>query len=193
MLKDPEETYCPANRKDWREWLQENHQSRQSVWLVCLKASFGTPNISWSEAVEEALCFGWIDSVRKTLDEERFIQFFSKRRPNSTWSKINKKKVQQLTEAKLMTKAGFESIARARQNGSWAILDEAEKLIVPKDLEKALSDTPGAKVFFQNLNASGKKGILQWIVLAKRMDTRKKRIAEVADLAGKGMKPKQFG
>jgi uncharacterized protein YdeI (YjbR/CyaY-like superfamily) len=192
MQKDPEETYCPANRKDWREWLQKNHQSRQSVWLVCLKASFGTPNLTWGEAVEEALCFGWIDSVRKTLNEERFIQLFSKRKTKSTWSKINKEKVQQLIEAKLMTKAGFESIATAKQNGSWTILDETERLVVPDDLERALSGTPGAKTFFQNLSPSSRKAILQWIVLAKRADTREKRISGVAELAGKGLKPKQF-
>lgn len=192
MQKNTEDTYCPVNRKDWRKWLKENHQSRQSVWLVQYKVSSGKTNLTWSEAVEEALCFGWIDSVRKTLDAERFIQFFCRRKPNSTWSKINKDKVVQLIKKKQMTKAGHESIKVAKQNGSWIVLDQVHQLVIPEDLEKAFLKIPGSRTFFQNLSTSNKKIILAWIVLAKRTETRKKRIAMVAKLAGKKSMPEQF-
>lgn len=192
MQKDTEDTYCPVNRKEWRKWLKENHQSRQSVWVVYYKVSSGKTNLTWTEAVEEALCFGWIDSVRKTLDEERFIQFFSRRKPNSTWSLINKKKVVHLIKRKQITKAGLESIKIAKQNGSWTVLDQVDQLVIPEDLEKAFSKIPGSRTFFQSLSASNKKIILAWIVLAKRTETRKKRIATVAKLAGKKLMPEPF-
>ena len=93
IQKNAVESFCPTSRTDWRKWLQKNHQSMQSVWLVCHKKKSTLPTISWSDLVDEALCFGWIDSIRKTLDEEKFIQFFSKRKPHGTWSKVNKEKI----------------------------------------------------------------------------------------------------
>ena len=110
MEKKEIETFYPTSQQQWRQWLEENHRSKQAVWLVHYKKKSGVPTISWSEAVDEALCFGWIDSVRKTLDNETFIQFFSKRKPNGTWSKVNKKKIRQLVEAGLMTQAGLGKI-----------------------------------------------------------------------------------
>lgn len=192
MKKETTETFCPASRQEWREWLKQNHRSKQSVWLVQHKKKTGTASITWSEAVDEALCFGWIDSVRKTLDQNTFIQFFSRRKPNGTWSKINKEKVKQLTAANLMTAAGLKSIATAKQNGSWTILDEVEELIIPKDLEKEFKSQAGAKDFFLSLSKSVRKAMLQWIVLAKLPETRERRIKEIAELARQGLKPKQF-
>ncbi|MBA3681358.1 MAG: YdeI/OmpD-associated family protein [Bacteroidetes bacterium] len=186
------ETFCPANKKEWRAWLKKNHSSKQSVWLVQYKVSAGMPTISWSEAVDEALCFGWIDSTRKTLDDKKFIQLFSKRKATSTWSKINKEKVKKLIENKRMTKAGLNCIEIAKQNGSWSILDEVEELIIPKDLEKEFKTKKGSKDFFLSLSRSVKKTMLQWIVLAKLPETRQKRIKEIVEQAGKKMKPKQF-
>ncbi|MEJ7677953.1 MAG: hypothetical protein WKG06_08845 [Segetibacter sp.] len=112
------ETFCPASRQEWRLWLKENHSSKQSVWLVLYKKESNKPTISWSEAVDEALCFGWIDSKRKPVNEDKFIQFFSKRKLNGTWSKVNKEKIKQLIDEGLMTKVGFDSIETAKQNGS---------------------------------------------------------------------------
>lgn len=183
---------CPASRQEWRAWLQENHVSTQSVWLVYYRKKTGMPTISWSEAVEEALCFGWIDSVKKTLDDERFIQFFCKRKPGSVWSKINKGKVEQLIEAGLMTAAGYESIETARKNGSWTILDEAEELTIPADLEKAFKAHGHSKDYFLSLSKSVRKSMLQWLVMAKRPETRQRRIDEIATLAARQQKPKQF-
>lgn len=192
MLNKEKETYCPQSRTDWRQWLEKNHQSKQSVWLVYYTKKSNFPSISWSEAVDEALCFGWIDSTKKTIDDSSFMQLFSKRKPKSNWSKINKEKVQQLIENGLMTEAGFDSIETAKQNGSWNILDEVEELIIPNDLEKAFKEHEGSKNYFLSLSKSARKIILGWIVLAKRQETRQKRIDEVVKSAEKNLKPKHL-
>ena len=185
-------TYCPTSRQDWREWLIENHNSKQAVWLVYYKKESGTPTVSYSDAVDEALCFGWIDSTKKSLGNDSFMQFFCRRKQISVWSKINKAKVQRLIKEGLCVQAGYESIEIAKQNGYWSILDEVEELVIPKDLEKTFKTRKGSKAFFAGLSKSVKKSILQWVVLAKRPETRQKRIAEIADLAAQQLKPKQF-
>ena len=185
-------TFYPSTRKKWRAWLQKNHVKAQCVWVVCYKQKSSKPTIRWSDAVEEALCFGWIDSVRKSLDDEKFVQFFSKRKGVSTWSKVNKEKVQQLIDGGHMTAAGLASIELAKQNGSWTILDQVEELIIPDDLEQAFKTKKGSKEFFLSLSKSVRKMILQWLMFAKREETRKKRIAEIAMCAGKKLKPQQF-
>lgn len=185
-------TYCPASRQEWRKWLEQHHISETSVWLVCYKKNTGKPSISWSDAVDEALCFGWIDSVRKSIDEEKFIQFFGKRKAKGTWSKVNKEKIVQLIETGQMRQAGLDAIETAKQNGSWNILDDVEELNIPKDLEKALKTHKGAQDFFLSLSKSVRKSMLQWLVLAKRPETRQKRIEEIASLAAEKQKPKQF-
>ena len=186
------ETFCPGNREEWRQWLNENHNSSHSVWLVQYKQKSARPSLSWSDSVDEALCFGWIDSTRKTIDEESFMQFFCKRKPTSNWSKINKAKVQRLIAEGLMTEAGFKCIEVAKKNGSWSILDDVEELIIPSDLGKAFQSQPGSAAYFSSLSKSVKKMILQWLVLAKRPETRQKRITEIAELAAQKLKPKQF-
>ena len=192
MQKKEIETFYPTCRIDWRRWLQENHSSKQSVWLVQYKKKTNMPTISWSEAVDEALCFGWIDSTRKTIDEESFVQFFTKRKPNGTWSKINKGNIERLIRAGFMTEAGYESIERAKKNGSWTILDDVEELIIPKDLEEEFSIKLGSKDFFLSLSKSVRKSILQWVALAKRPETRQKRIIEIVEFAYQKLKPTQF-
>lgn len=150
------------------------------------------PTVSYSDAVDEALCFGWIDSTKKVLDADRYTQFFCKRKATSVWSKINKGKVDRLTKEGLMAQAGYNSIAMAKQNGAWNMLDEVEALIIPSDLATALNGNAGAMDFFLGLSKSVKKAILQWLVLAKRADTRNNRIHEIATLASQKLKPKQF-
>jgi uncharacterized protein YdeI (YjbR/CyaY-like superfamily) len=191
MLEEPQPFY-PDSRQAWREWLQANHQTEQSVWVLYYKKKTKVPSLTWSEAVDEALCFGWIDSTAKPIDEQTYRQFFSKRKPNSVWSKVNKEKVKNLIEQGLMMQAGLDSIAVAQQNGSWTILDEVEELIVPSDLDAALEAQTGAKAFFMGLTKNTRKAMLQWLVLAKQVTTRQKRISEIADLAAQGLKPKQF-
>lgn len=186
------ETFYPKNQQQWRKWLNENHQAKQSIWILQYKKGTGKPTIGWSEAVDEALCFGWIDSTRRTVDNQSFIQFFCKRKPKSVWSKINKAKVMQLIASGLMTQAGYDSIAIAKQNGSWIALDEVEELFIPADLVTKFDLTPGSRDFFMSLSKSTKKAILQWIILAKRPETRQKRITELVTLASQKLKPKQF-
>ncbi len=184
--------FYPATRQEWRQWLEQNHTRKDAVWVVFYKKATNRPTLSWSDAVDEALCFGWIDSVKKTYDAESAIQFFSKRKPKSTWSKINKDKVQKLQEAGLMTQAGLDCIAIAKQNGSWEILDTIELLILPADLETALKARENALDYFTSLSKSMRKAILQWLVLARRPETRQKRIAEIAECASRKQKPKPF-
>ena len=159
--------------------LQKNHLVKQSVWLIFYKKSTNIPTLTWSEAVDEALCFGWIDSIKKTRDSESSIQFFSKRKAKSTWSKVNKAKIEVLIEKKLMQKAGFESIDIAKQNNSWKILDEVEALIIPKDLELALTLNTDGMNHFLSLSKTIKKAMLHRLIFAKRDETRKNRITEI--------------
>ena len=186
------ETFYPANKQEWRQWLQENHSTKQSIWVVMYKKDSGIPTITWSDAVDEAICFGWIDSTKRAFDHQQSIQYFTRRKPTSAWSKINKAKVERLTNDGLMTQAGYDSVEIARQNGSWSILDEVEELVIPKDLNKAFKLHPGSKDFFMNLSRSIKKMMLHWVITAKRPETREKRINELAELAAQKKKPKQF-
>jgi len=179
-------TFYPQNIQEWRQWLEQNHQQMDAVWLVMVKKRANKPTITWSDAVDEALCFGWIDSIKKTLDEERSIQFFSKRKPKSTWSKINKQKILNLNEQGKMMPAGLEVIKIAQQNGSWTILDEVEALVIPADLEHAFSQYEGSREYFLNLSKSAKKLMLSWIVLARTPVTRQSRIDKIAEHASRG-------
>ena len=142
--------FTPANPREWREWLEENHSGENAVWLIYHKKSSQLTTITWSEAVDEALCFGWIDSIAKPLDADRYMQFFSKRKPGGGWSKINKEKIRKLTEEGRMCQAGLDAIAVAQQNGSWTLLDEIEELIVPDDLANALAKNAVALSFLKN-------------------------------------------
>ena len=185
-------TFYPENRQQWREWLDKNHDIESSIWLIYYKKSSGKPSITYSDAVDEALCFGWIDSKAKSIDAEKYMQFFSVRKPNSVWSKVNKEKVASLIEKGLMTSAGLEAIAIAKSNGSWNVLDAVEALIIPDDLMTALSSNLVAKEYFLNLSRTDKRNLLQWITLAKKAETRQKRIREIVVSAENQRKPKQL-
>ncbi|UKT64482.1 YdeI/OmpD-associated family protein [Pedobacter mucosus] len=186
------EIFYPASLADWRKWLVKNHVSKQSVWLVFYNKKSNKKSITWREAVDVALCFGWIDSKKIKVDEERSHQFFSKRKPNSTWSKINKDIIQKLIDGNLLAEAGYKSIAIAKENGSWTILDDVEELIIPKDLEAEFAKKPNAKAFFLSQSKSNRKAILQWIALAKRLETRQNRITEIVESAQQNLRPKHM-
>jgi len=186
------ETFCPASKEEWREWLHENHISKHSIWLIQFKKSASKPSVSWSDVVDEALCFGWIDSTRKSRDEESYIQFFTKRKPKSVWSKVNKEKIKRLDEAGLIMPAGYKCIEVAKQNGSWTILDSVEAFIVPDDLEDAFNANSGLKDYYLSLSKSSRKIILYRLVMAKRNETRQKRIKEFIEDATKQRNPKSF-
>jgi len=184
--------FCPTGRQHWREWLQEHHDKKQSIWLVYHKKKSATPTLTWSEAVDEALCFGWIDSQAKPIDEEKYRQLFTRRKLKSGWSRVNKDKIERLIATGQMTSAGLASIETAKQNGSWTLLDEVEALLLPADLEQALEQRPNANRYFASLSRTDKRNLLQWLVLAKRPATRQSRITEIVELADQQLKPKQF-
>ena len=186
------EKFYPETKEAWRAWLLENHITKSFVWLVFYKKHATQQCISWSEAVDEALCFGWIDSKKLPIDADKYEQFFSKRKANSTWSKVNKDKIELLTAANLMAPAGLTSIEVAKQNGSWTILDTVEALIIPEDLDRAFAEHKGAKDYFLSLSKSGRKILLSWVVMAKRAETRQNRINDIAQSAAQKLKPKQF-
>lgn len=192
ITQDELETFYPKSRKDWRKWLIKNHLSKPSIWLIFYKASTNKPSLSWSEAVDEALCFGWIDSTKKSIDQERYMQYFCRRKPKSTWSKINKDKVVHLIKDDLMTEAGYHSIAVAKENGSWTILDQVEALEMPEDLKKLMKKHKGSLEYYETLNRSLKKGLLYWVVSAKRPETREKRIREIVQSTNEKKLPRRF-
>ncbi|MGB0431005.1 MAG: YdeI/OmpD-associated family protein, partial [Bacteroidia bacterium] len=126
-------TFCPKNQQDWRKWLEDNHQKEDAIWLVYFKKNSPKYNLNWSQAVDQALCFGWIDSLANAIDDDKYKQYFSKRKPKSIWSKVNKDKVKLLIEKSLMTEAGLKAIDIGKANGSWTFLDQVDALIVPED------------------------------------------------------------
>ncbi len=185
-------SFHAKTKKDWRKWLEENHQSEKSVWLIIYKKESGTPSIYYPEAVEEALCFGWIDSKANKRDNSSYYQFFTKRKPKSNWSKINKEKVEKLIAQGLMQSAGFNMIEIAKQNGRWAALDEVENISIPKDLQELFSKNKTAYDNWDKFPRSSKRGILEWIMNAKKADTRQKRIEETVALAEKNVKANHY-
>ena len=190
-MKDAED-YCPHDKKDWRKWLELNHIKKEGVWLIFYKKKSQDHNLNWSDSVDEALCFGWIDSTKKTVDCDKYKQYFSKRSAKSNWSKINKVKVKTLIDQGLMEEAGYKSIEIAKENGSWTILDEVEALKIPEDLKSEFANYKGSMEFFDSLSKSVKKGLLYWVISAKRKETRQKRIFQIVENASRNLKPKQF-
>jgi uncharacterized protein YdeI (YjbR/CyaY-like superfamily) len=179
----------PKSPAAWRRWLEKNHQTEQAVWLVFYSKKSGKPSLTWSVSVDIALCFGWIDSKKIKIDEETIHHYFSQRKPKSTWSKVNKEKVEKLAEQGLLNEAGLRSIEMAKENGSWSLLEEVENLIVPPDLEEAFAGNPKAKEFYLSLSKSNKKIILTWLVFAKTIPTRRNRITEIIERGNQQLKP----
>jgi uncharacterized protein YdeI (YjbR/CyaY-like superfamily) len=178
-----------SDRDCWRRWLEQNHQSSIGVWLVYYKIKSGKPSVKYSEAVREALCFGWIDSKVQSLDEESYRQIFTPRKPKSVWSKLNKQYIEESIALGKMTEAGLAKINAAKQDGSWTSLDEVEALIVPADLKAALDANAVAKSNFDLFGNSVKKNILFWIQNAKRPETRRNRIEKTVNAAAQNQNP----
>jgi uncharacterized protein YdeI (YjbR/CyaY-like superfamily) len=172
-----------ADRASWRRWLARHHARSPGVWLIFDKATHREDRLPYVDAVEEALCVGWIDSTVRPLSAAQYQQLFTPRKPRSTWSKVNKARVERLVHAGLMRPAGLAAIARARENGAWESLDHVEALMVPPDLASALKATAGASEGFAALAPSARKGYLHWVHQAKRPETRARRVAAVVDFA----------
>ncbi len=177
-------------RQVWREWLMANHDKEKNIWLKIYKKESGMRGISFDEALEEALCFGWVDSSMKGTNEGYYYQYFGQRNPKSNWSKYNKAKVEKLIEAGLMAEPGMKVINFAKENGYWTALDDVENLINPADLQMALDNNPRAKVYFEAFPRSVKRSILEWLFSAKQDETRKKRIEETVRLAEQNIRAK---
>lgn len=186
------QTFHAKTRKEWRKWLEKNHQSEKSVWLIIYKKESDTQSVYYPEAVDEALCFGWIDSKPNKRDEHSYYQFFAKRNPKSNWSKVNKEKVAKLLEQGLIHRSGLEMIEIAKQNGTWTALDEVENIIIPDDLKKLFSKNKTALENWENFPRSSKRGILEWIMNAKKPETRQKRIEKTVSLAEKNIKANHY-
>jgi uncharacterized protein YdeI (YjbR/CyaY-like superfamily) len=169
MPKSDLPMYHAKGRQEWRRWLEQNHATSSGVWLVYYKKGSGKSRLAHDEAVEEALCFGWIDGLLNKLDHERYKVLFSPRKPQSTWSKINKERVERLIAHGLMTPAGMAKVEIARENGSWNVLDEVEALTIPDDLALAFAANPTAERNFMAFSKSVKKGILNWLRSARRI------------------------
>ena len=172
----------------FRTWLEKHHETEPALWLIFWKKGSGHPSIEWSEAVDVALCFGWIDSKIQSLDDNRYRQYFSPRKPGSGWSRINKDKVRELTASGLIAPAGLAVIDRAKEDGSWTLFDGPEAGVVPDDLAAAL-DTAAVRQTFEGLSQGGRKAILSWLVMAKRPQTRTNRIERTVASLKKGEHP----
>ena len=179
VMSDIQEIEAP-DRATFRKWLEENHATEQAVWLIFWKKGSGHPSIEWGEAVDEALCFGWIDSKVQSIDESRYRQYWTVRKPGSFWSRINKEKIAQLTAAGQMSPAGVAAVERAKEDGSWSILDGPEAGIVPEDLADAM-DSAGVRDAYDTLTAGARKAILAWLVMARRESTRANRVTKTIE------------
>lgn len=179
MSKSEIEHFYPKTKQHWRKWLEKNHIKKDAVWLIHYKKNSGNPTLAWADAVDAALCFGWIDSKAVSIDAISYKQYYCKRKPRSTWSKVNKEKINQLMAENKMTRAGLNCVEIAKQNGSWTILDDVEALIIPPDLAKALKSKLITR--FRALSKSAQKIHLQDLVAAKTTETRTKRIKKIVE------------
>ncbi|MFN8435175.1 MAG: YdeI/OmpD-associated family protein [Anaerolineales bacterium] len=192
MTTPPPNSVHPKSRADWRKWLEENQDRKEGIWLISYKKDTGKPRFDYDESVEEALCFGWIDSKPAKLDDERSMLWFAPRKPKTNWSKLNKDRVEKMIKAGLMAPAGLAKVEAAKKDGSWNALDGVEALDIPPDLAKAFSKNKTAKEYFEAFPRSVKRGILEWILNAKRPETRAKRIEETVTLAEKNVRANQW-
>ena len=186
------EQYYAKDRKAWRAWLKKHHNKAPGVWLVYYKKESGKSRLPYADAVEEALCFGWIDSTSRPMDEERYMQLFTPRKPKSVWSALNKQRVEKLIANGQMTEAGLEKIAVSKKNGHWEKIDQVEAFVIPDDLAKELKKSKDAQAFYDTLGKTNKKYILYWLNNAKREETRARRIEEIMASLKQGRMPERF-
>lgn len=173
----------------WRSWLQENQASSTGVWLVFFKKESGKPSLAYEEAVEEALCHGWIDSIIKKIDEESYLRKFTPRKDDSKWSESNKKRVEKMILEKRMTEYGMAKVEIAKKNGIWDKPEEPRpQFVMHEEFQTALNQNPKALKFLNSLNKADRQQYIYWVASAKREETREKRIKESLELLLKGQK-----
>ncbi|MBT8494709.1 MAG: YdeI/OmpD-associated family protein [Deltaproteobacteria bacterium] len=174
-----------ANRAQWRAWLAGNHRRTSGIWLVVFKKHH--PHyLPWADIVQEALCFGWIDSTNRRLDDDRTMLYLSPRKPGSPWSKINKRHIAELESSGLMQPAGRAKIDAAKRDGSWVLLDDVEAMIMPRDLEASFAEQPDARRNYDRFPDGAKRGLLWWIKSARTEATRQNRVAKTVAQAASG-------
>jgi uncharacterized protein YdeI (YjbR/CyaY-like superfamily) len=177
------------NRAAWRAWLERNYDKQKEIWLAYYKKHSGKTSVTYEEALEEALCFGWIDSTVNRLDAERYMQKWTPRNPKSIWSAANKARVKKLSAKGRMAPAGLAAVETAKRNGSWCALDRVDpKPEIPPDLAEAIEADPRTKANFERVSASQKKMLIWWIIGAKRPETRARRIARGLEMIRTGEK-----
>jgi uncharacterized protein YdeI (YjbR/CyaY-like superfamily) len=185
-------TFYAESKSAFRNWLIENHRTETNLWLIIYKKDSGTPSVTYDQAVDEAICFGWIDSTINKRDDESFYQYFAPRKPKSSWSRVNKLKVEKLISEGLMTESGLKMIELAKLTGTWTALDDVENLIIPSDLQEAFDENTLAKEYFELFPRSVKRGILEWLMTAKQPETRLKRITEIVCKAERNERANQY-
>lgn len=175
-----------TSRAQWRAWLRKNHKRTEGIWLVTYKKHVADKYLSFEDKVQEALCFGWIDSVPRKLDADRTMHYLSPRRPGSIWSAINKAHVERLIAQRRMTAAGLAKVEAAKADGSWHTLTSVDRMEIPADLAKALARSKTAQEHFNAFPPGIRKNILYWVTSAKTAETRKKRISTTVREAAQG-------
>lgn len=179
-----------TSRREWRSWLRANHEG-ESIWLVTYKQSVRPElHVEYDAVVEEALCFGWVDGQIRKVDAERTKHLLSPRKAGSTWSKLNKDRIAKLERTGLVEPAGRRVVERAKEDGSWTILDDVERLEEPDDLRDALDAVPTARTHWDAFPPSVRKAMLWWIKSAKRLPTRRTRLETVVTEASEGRRAK---
>ena len=178
--------YHAEARAQWRAWLVANHDSVPGVWLCSWRATTGRPACPYPEVVEEAICFGWIDSTVNILDDERSLQLVTPRKPKSTWTRLNRQRAADMEAAGLMTDAGRRAVEVARENGWWTIYDPVEDLVEPDDLAAQLDAEVAARTSWDGFPPSARKAMLWWVYGAARAETRARRIATIVQKAARG-------
>ncbi len=174
------------SRSQWRAWLQAHHDSERGVWLCSWKRHTGRSVCPYPDAVEEAICFGWIDATVNVLDDDRALQLMTPRKAKSSWTRLNRRRAETMEAAGLMTDAGRRTIAVAQANGWWTIYDPVEDLIEPPELAAALDASPPARRQWDAFPPSAKKAMLWWVIVAVKDDTRRQRVATIVAKAAIG-------
>lgn len=182
----------PTTRGQWRSWLRRHHRTVEGIWLVSFKKGLGKPRLEYEEVCEELVCFGWVDSRPATLDDERSMLLCTPRKPRSAWSKPNQDRVARMVAKDKMAPAGLAAVQAAQANGRWNALDGVERLEIPDDLSRELDARPPARQHFEAFPRSVRRGILEWIVQAKRPETRSRRVVETAQLASRNQRANQW-
>ena len=182
---DEAERFEPTTVEEWSAWLAAHHADRSGVWLVTPRKA-ARRAVDYDTAVVEALRYGWVDAVQKVLDEERSMQWFAPRRPRSGWARSNKLRIERLEQQGRLEPAGRAAVEAARANGAWSLFDEVDDLTVPDDLVEAFAAHPGSRENWDGFPPSARRGLLAWIVMARRPATRAKRVRETAERAARG-------